>query len=164
MSAHDTTNYNLLGYSTALDGNTLVSGAPLADHGGSRSGSAYSAQLAQWTPIPDSGQGEANGTSYAVSGLTNGWAYAYRIRAVNDAGTGAPSAQVDAMPAAAIIDVSNLTPASGEPVTLTAQLVGLQCGSLGYAWYRVGDDYTARRVGPENEAEKKGNYILVYTG
>ena len=74
LTAYDTTKYNLLGYSIASDGNTLVSGAPVADHGGSRSGSAYSVQLAQWTPITDSGQGEANGTSYGVSGLTNGWA------------------------------------------------------------------------------------------
>ena len=158
LTAYDTTNYNLLGYSIALDGNTLVSSAPMADHGGSRSGSAYSAQLAQWTPIPDSGQGEANGTSYAVSGLTNGWVYAYRIRSVNDAGTGTPSAQVDAMPTPATIDVNNLTPARGEPVTLTAQLEGRQCDSQNYAWYRAGDDDTVRRVAPENDAEKKGMF------
>ena len=62
------------------------------------------------------------------------------------------------MPTPATIDVNNLTPARGEPVTLTAQLVGLQCGSLDYAWYHVGDDDTARRVGPENDAEKKGMF------
>ena len=100
LTAYDTTNYNLLGYSTALDGDTLVSGAPVADHGGSRSGSAYSAQLDQWTPIPGSGQGEANGTSYTVTGLTNGQSYTFQLRAVNQAGPGKASDWVTATPLA----------------------------------------------------------------
>ena len=50
---------------------------------------------------------------------------------------------------------SNLAPARGEPVTLTAQLVGVDCDDSSYAWYRVADDGRAYRAGSENEVEKK---------
>ena len=39
-----------------------------------------------WADIPNSAPGEANATSYTVTSLSNGTAYAFRIRAVNSAG------------------------------------------------------------------------------
>ena len=81
-----------VGYSVAVDADADTVFA------GSLSLSAYSYQISAWTPIPDSGHGEANATSYTVSGLTNGLDYAYRVRAVNGAGRGQASDSVEATP------------------------------------------------------------------
>ena len=81
-----------VGYSVAVDADADTVFA------GSLSLSAYSYQISVWTPIPDSGHGEANATSYTVSGLTNGLDYAYRVRAVNGAGRGQASDSVEATP------------------------------------------------------------------
>ena len=153
LTAYDTTNYNLLGYSTALDGNTLVSGAPVADHGGSRSGSAYSAQLDQWTPIPDSGQGDINGTSYTVTGLTNGQSYTFRVRAVNQVGPGPASDSVVATPQFLVtISVSDSTPLIGQRITLTADVAsGIAVAS--YQWDRKFGDGTWREDGPPRKSK-----------
>ena len=53
-----------------------------------------------WTDIPDSAPGEANATSYTVTRLKNGTAYAFRIRAVNAAGNGPQSDAATATPSA----------------------------------------------------------------
>ena len=153
LTAYDTTNYNLLGYSTALDGDTLVSGAPVADHGGSRSGSAYSAQLDQWTPIPGSGQGEANGTSYTVTGLTSGQSYTFRVRAVNQVGPGPASDSVVATPQFLVtISVSDSTPLIGQRITLTADVApGIAVAS--YQWDRKFGDGTWREDGPPRKSK-----------
>ena len=47
-----------------------------------------------WVDIPDSTEGAANEGSTTVTGLTLGVKYSYRIRAINGAGAGDPSAKV----------------------------------------------------------------------
>ena len=47
-----------------------------------------------WVDIPDSTEGAANEGSTTVTGLTLGVKYSYRIRAINGAGAGEPSAKV----------------------------------------------------------------------
>ena len=49
-----------------------------------------------WTPIPASGPST---TSHTVTGLTNGTAYVFRVRAVNNVGNGAASNEATATPA-----------------------------------------------------------------
>ena len=50
----------------------------------------------EWTPIDNSAPGEANDTTYAVTGLKNGTIYSFRVRAVNTIGPGDPSAEATA--------------------------------------------------------------------
>ena len=49
-----------------------------------------------WTPIDNSAPGEANDTTYAVTGLKNGTIYSFMVRAVNAIGPGDPSAEATA--------------------------------------------------------------------
>ena len=53
---------------------------------------AGTAAWGSWTDIPSSAPGETNATSYTVTGLANGTAYRFRIRAVNAGGEGPQSA------------------------------------------------------------------------
>ena len=56
-----------------------------------------SGEFGSWTTVPRSG---ASTNSYAVTGLSNGTAYAFRVRAVNAGGAGAASSEVAATPGA----------------------------------------------------------------
>ena len=64
-----------------------------------------------WTDIPNS---SASTTSYTVTGLTNGTAYGFRIRAANSSGQGAQSDEASATP--------NAPP--GKPPSLSAGISG----------------------------------------
>ena len=81
-----------------------------------------------WTAVDDSAPGGANAAGVAVTGLTNGTAYAFQARAVNGLGDGAASDTVTATP--------STVPAA--PATFTAT-PGASAGSVVLAW-TPGDD------------------------
>ena len=59
------------------------------------------ADFGEWAAITDSAPGGAHATSYAVTGLTNGTQYRFKIRAVTAAGAGDATDAVAASPRAA---------------------------------------------------------------
>ena len=91
LTASDGAADDSFGISVAVDGDTVVVGAYGDDDKGSKSGSAYTYKVSDWTDIPSSGSGETNATSYTVTGLTTGLEYDIRIRATNSVGTGVAS-------------------------------------------------------------------------
>ena len=91
LTASDGASKDWFGWSVAVDGDTVLVGAYGDDDKGSKSGSAYTYKVSDWTDIPSSGSGETNATSYTVTGLTTGLEYDIRIRATNSVGTGVAS-------------------------------------------------------------------------
>ena len=72
---------------------------------------------ADWTDIPDSGPGGANEAGYTVTGLTNGTAYTFQLRAANR----------DTESTA--VESSAVTPADTTPPTLSSAEVGVDVGT-----------------------------------
>ena len=103
LTASDGARVDEFGYSVAVDGDTVVVGAPYDDFNGGNSGSAYVNEVSDWTAIPDSAHNSdpvgTNAISYTVSGLANGIPYSFKLRAVNDVGASAASDTVTSPPA-----------------------------------------------------------------
>ena len=116
---------DLFGYSVAIDGSTVAVGAVFDDGAGQDSGSAYVYELSGWTAVADSAPGEANASSYTLTGLINDLDYSVRIRAVNRTGASTPSAAVAFTPESACVTApENVTTpicaaVSGNELTLT---------------------------------------------
>ena len=75
---------------------TLKWGWPWLDSRSPITGYQYQSRAAggtfgTWNDVPDSAPGGAHYNSYAVTGLTNGVTYTFRVRAVNAIGHGEPS-------------------------------------------------------------------------
>ena len=83
------------GVSVAMDGDTLVVGAPGESDSGSQSGAAYVYEVGDWTAIPESAAGETNAASYTVTGLINDEEHSFWIRAANGVGSGTASDAVN---------------------------------------------------------------------
>ena len=78
----------------------------------------YEQDGGSWTAIANSAPGEANAASWTVADLDNGRTYAFRLRAVNSDGDGAPSASVTAEMAPGRPDAPALT-AGSRALTVT---------------------------------------------
>ena len=98
------------GSSVAVDGNTVLMGAR---GDGSNKGAAHIMGVPSWTDISNSAPGEANATSYAVTGLTNDVVYTFRLRAVNRSGNGPASDRLNVTPKAVPYSPTNLSAAGG---------------------------------------------------
>ena len=86
------------GHSVALDGQSILVGAPQSDYMDAANddfGSVYVSNIPAWTRIPGS---EATTTSHRVRGLTNSVEYTFQVRAVDDEGQGLASDIVRATP------------------------------------------------------------------
>ncbi len=107
---HDGAPDDHFGWSVAVDGSTAVVGA-YGD--GSNKGAAHIMGIPSWADISNSAPGEANATSYAVTGLTNDVVYTFRLRAVNRSGNGPASDRLNVTPKAVPYSPTNLSAAGG---------------------------------------------------
>ncbi len=107
---HDGAAEDHFGWSVAVDGSTAVVGA-YGD--GSNKGAAHIMGIPSWTDISNSAPGEANATSYAVTGLTNDVVYTFQLRGVNASGHSPASDRLDATPKAVPYAPTNLSAAGG---------------------------------------------------
>ena len=90
-----------LGYSVALDGDTVVAGAYQSNDSGLDSGAVYLWVVPEWVDIDDIDDSEVETLSYSVTSLTNRVEYTLQARAVDKvqgAGAGPPSDPVRATP------------------------------------------------------------------
>ena len=81
---------------------TLTWTAPAANSGivGHEYRQKTTGAFGEWTAIPDSAPGGANEGSFTVTGLANGTEHTFQLRAVNDVGGGAASADIAETPVA----------------------------------------------------------------
>ena len=107
---HDGAAEDHFGWSVAVDGSTAVVGA-YGD--GSNKGAAHIMGIPSWTDISNSAPGEANATSYAVTGLTNDVVYTFQLRGLNSSGHSLASDRLDATPKAVPYAPTNLSAAGG---------------------------------------------------
>ena len=99
LGASDGEGGDNFGAAVAVSGGTVVVGARSGGTGDIDSGSAYVyTETVSWTGIPNSGNDEANATSYSVTGLTNFTGYDFSLRAVNSAGNSRASRAVAVTP------------------------------------------------------------------
>ena len=91
LTAADRAAGDHLGWSVAINDDTVVVGAPENDSQALDAGAGYIYQTSDWTAIADSAPGKANATSYTIADLVNGVHYSARVRAVNGVGASNPS-------------------------------------------------------------------------
>ena len=102
-----------------------------------------------WMDIPNSAPGQANATSYTVTGLTNGTAYEFRVRAANPAVDGTPSAAMSATPApepAKPTDLAAVLERSGSNFVATLTWMSPNNSTITQWQYqtRTGSDWSGR--------------------
>ena len=92
-----------------------------------------------WTDIATSAAGQTNATSYTVTGLTNGTAYTFQVRAVNAVGDGAASGEASATPMAPGVTVSPTAVSATEGGATGSYTVVLKTQPSGTVTVTVGD-------------------------
>ena len=103
---------------------------------------AGDAAFGAWTAIPDSGADGAHAREYKVTGLDNGTAYTFEVRALNEAGAGAQSEAITATLAATV---------PGAPRALEATPGDRQ---VGLAWTAPDDDGGAPVTGYQVQVDE----------
>ena len=114
-----------------------------------------------WTDIPESRQGGGNRRSYTVTGLSNGTAYTFRIRAVSAKGAGPPSDEEGPVTPA-------VNPLPGKPHGLRARPPAGSSGAVALSWEQQRDDdidkwQVAYRKASESDAtwsNIRGSYVV----
>ena len=96
-----------------------------------------------WIPISDSAPGKMNDDSFTVDELTNDTTYFFKVRAVNVAGGGAESSEVEA------------TPAATEPEAPTDLVATPGNGAVTLEWTAAGDG-GSRVTGHEYQQKLEG--------
>ena len=104
-----------------------------------------------WTAIPTSGAGESNATRYTVTGLTNGTAYTFQVRAVNEVGASAESNTASATPA--------VPPVAGPPPNRQPSFSSAASQAVGAPQWTAGTSIVVFTV----PAATGGNEPLTYT-
>ena len=123
---------------TAGDGEAVLAWTAGPDNGSAvtkwqlrRSADGGTAWAPGWTNIAGSG---ATTASHTVTGLANGTAYSFQLRAVNERGVGAASAAATATPAAAPSAPTGLTATAGDGEAALAWTAGPDNGSAVTRW------------------------------
>ena len=99
----------------AGDAQATLTWTPPGDNGSAVTGHQYTHDGGiTWTDVPDSAPGGANAASSTVTGLTNGTAYTFQVRGVNDVGVGEASNAATATPVGAPAAPEGLTAAAGD--------------------------------------------------
>ena len=99
----------------AGDAQATLTWTPPGDNGSAVTGHQYTHDGGiTWTDVPDSAPGGANAASSTVTGLTNGTAYTFQVRGVNDVGVGEVSRAATATPVGAPAAPEGLTAAAGD--------------------------------------------------
>ena len=86
LTASDGAANDQFGWSVAIDGDTVVAGAPDDDGSSYDEGSAYVYRVSAWAAVDDSAPGGANATSFTLTRAPDGAQFGLRVRAVNSVG------------------------------------------------------------------------------
>ena len=139
LIASDGAAIDYFGQSVAVDGDTVLVGAPGYGDEGTNSGSAYIYELSDWTAVPNSAAAETNATSYTVTSLANDVEYRFQIRATNDVGTGPASNPATVTP-------TNTAPTAVNDTSSTAEDTAIDIAVLSNDTDADGDTLSVTQV------------------
>ena len=139
LTASDGAAIDYFGQSVAVDGDTVLVGAPGYGDEGTNSGSAYIYELSDWTAVPNSAAAETNAISYTVTSLANDVEYRFQIRATNDVGTGPASNPATVTP-------TNTAPTAVNDTSSTAEDTAIDIAVLSNDTDAEGDTLSVTQV------------------